>query len=912
MDLRATLDDLRRYLPIQFPLGVFIHNNMLLNFEDRPFEQGVAEAAALFGAQRALPEVYYLEKWRQGRVLEGPLSARLEKWVAERGLKGKVAGREWPRVLRALLLNPLVVPHQVKGEGGADWATLAARLRAPAPLTHERSGKSWKRCLLHDYGEDVNGLFHSVLIRFLSAYLDQGMATWHNPDTHAGLLESFRAFLEANRGHSPAWMKRLHEELPLAMAGGEAWLGEWLHKIPWTDDPRTHLLHSLLELRGWAGMVNKFELEPHLIPRHAPKIRLMDYLTLYLLLERSAYDAAMERQGLATLPAFYEAAAPAALTGSQATYVLAHVGAALGWRAPDLAEGEAQVLLDTACAFDAVARGQVWQDAFDLSVRDMCLDTLALYRRECPPLPVPSPLARVYFCIDDREESLRRLLEEANPRLETHGVVGFFGIDMKFKSAHHPEPVAHCPPVVSPAHTVEEVVEEDGAGHSRRLARWGQGRSLGWYATRGGLSSLTWTLLTGPFTSLLLLVRVFFPRLAGRLHLSIKRRVVAAPATTIRYASDQAKGGYQVAEMAGIVATILRFTGTVADFPRLCFMVGHGASSSNNPFKNAYGCGACGGKAGIPNSQIFCGMANRGDVREELRRSHGIDIPSETWFVACYHDTSTDGVACFNLDSLPPSHRPEAENILADIRRAAASNSLERCRHFASARRITDEKITFRHVQDRANNLAEPRPEYGHTNNALCVVGRRSLTRHLYLDRRSFLVSYDAKTDPEGKALAGVLAGAVPVCGGINLDYYFSRVDNETYGSGTKLPLNVAALLGVMTGGNSDLRIGLARQMVELHEPARITVVVEAEEAVVARLVEDHPRMRRLVHNQWLFLAVIHPDTGEVRLFEGGAFRPYFPTFRPLPTVPSSRDHVAHRSGPLPFVRVTRGEGRIA
>lgn len=119
------------------------------------------------------------------------------------------------------------------------------------------------------------------------------------------------------------------------------------------------------------------------------------------------------------------------------------------------------------------------------------------------------------------------------------------------------------------------------------------------------------------------------------------------------------------------------------------------------------------------------------------------------------------------------------------------------------------------HVEERAEHLAQPRPEYGHCTNAVCYVGRRDAVRGLFLDRRAFLVSYDATVDTDDTFLKGQLGAVILVCGGISLEYYFSFVDNEGYGCGTKLPHNVTGLVGVMNGQSSDLRTGLLWQMVE-------------------------------------------------------------------------------------------------
>ena len=45
------LTECRPKLPIHNPLWAYIHNNILMNLEDRPFGEAVREAAALYRAR---------------------------------------------------------------------------------------------------------------------------------------------------------------------------------------------------------------------------------------------------------------------------------------------------------------------------------------------------------------------------------------------------------------------------------------------------------------------------------------------------------------------------------------------------------------------------------------------------------------------------------------------------------------------------------------------------------------------------------------------------------------------------------------------------------------------------------------------------------------------------------------------
>jgi uncharacterized protein YbcC (UPF0753/DUF2309 family) len=168
-------------------------------------------------------------------------------------------------------------------------------------------------------------------------------------------------------------------------------------------------------------------------------------------------------------------------------------------------------------------------------------------------------------------------------------------------------------------------------------------------------------------------------------------------------------------------------------------------------------------------------------------------------------------------------------------------------------------------------------------------VGRRIRTRGLFMDRRAFLTSYDAaQDDDQGTILRGLMRAVVPVCGGISLEYYFSRVDPTGYGCGTKLPHNISALLGVMDGAASDLRPGLPWQMVEIHEPMRMLFVVETTPEILAALIAADPNVERLVRNGWVHMATLDYDSPTIRVYRDGRFHRHEGPIEALPTAPSS------------------------
>src|SRR5918997_534471 len=82
--LRHAIEHAAHLLPAQGPITVFIHHNTLHAFEDRPFEEAVAQGARVFGCQPYLTEDRYRDALTRGRIRFTDLHEVLMQDLADR------------------------------------------------------------------------------------------------------------------------------------------------------------------------------------------------------------------------------------------------------------------------------------------------------------------------------------------------------------------------------------------------------------------------------------------------------------------------------------------------------------------------------------------------------------------------------------------------------------------------------------------------------------------------------------------------------------------------------------------------------------------------------------------------------------------------------------------------------------
>lgn len=688
------------------------------------------------------------------------------------------------------------------------------------------------------YYVNLDSVTHPKIFRILCSYLDQGISIWKFPVHEKGFLTSLR---EIEKNSSVSIFKS--ERAKKIFLNSRPEIADLLHILIGDEKLyKQYIFDQQFTHQGWSGMVSAIEDQPNTL-LDPKKISIKELIVLESLLEIDTLDYK-----------FGENWAPLATK--------------LKEQPVDLFSNVEYTELNEVLS--------IWQSAFEWTYYDAVLNGIKLIKEE-PKNNSPKSF-QAMFCIDDRECSIRRYIEDNDLNCETFGTPGFFGVEFYFKPEHGKFYSKLCPAPVTPKYLIKEI--DTKKTRKKDIHFDDQTHSL----LRGWLISQT----LGFWSAIKLFFNIFRPTMSPATAHSFNHMDKFSKLTIDNTNPNDIENGLQIGftieEMANRVEVLLKSIGLVQNFAPIVYVVGHGSSSVNNPHYAGYDCGACSGRPGSVNSRVICYMANKKEVREILSQ-RGITIPETTQFLGGLHDTSRDDIQFFDVENLSETNHQKHKINEVVFEKALDLNAKERSRRLVSIDTKLSAKEIHEKVRTRSVSIFEPRPELNHATNALCIVGSRDFTKGLFLDRRSFMNSYDYKIDLDGKILTNIMKPLGPVCGGINLEYYFSRVDNHKLGAGTKLPHNVMGLFGVANGIDGDLRPGLPSQMIEVHDPVRLLIIVEHFPEVVLNVIKSVDAMYEWFINEWINLVAVNPETNQMFLFKEGAFVPYDPISQKIETV---------------------------
>lgn len=688
----------------------------------------------------------------------------------------------------------------------------------------------WKQ----QYRIDLDNKVHPLLFRILCAFLDQGIAVEGFPVVNKGFTASVQE-LERKSFSSFFKTKKIRQQFLSGNFTIEGLLQTIVGKAEYFEQ---YLFDQQFAHPGWSGFVSALEDNPQtLLDRK--QINLKELIAFELLLE---LDALYHTLGNAWQPL--------------ATHVT---------------EPPANLLADVPKT-ELAEVIELWQDAFEWSYYDSVLKGILL-SNEKKSTQIPKTKAasmQAIFCIDEREDSIRRHIEAVDKQAETFGAPGFFGVEFYFLQQGSKFYDKLCPAPVTPKYLIKEY----NAQTSRK------GELIYTKYTHGFLSGFVLSIGFGFWAFLKKIQLLFRPKMSPAISNAYGHMDNLSSLTIENKGTDDIENGlqigYTVDEMAARAEGFLRGIGLVKNFAPLIYFVAHGSSSANNPHHGAHDCGACSGRPGATNARVQSFILNHKKVREILA-AKGIVIPDTTQFIGSMHDTAADVMGYYDEHILSAANREAHRINLQHFETALNLNAKERSRRFASINTKQELEQVRKAIHSRSVSLFEPRPELGHGTNTLAIIGRRQTTKGLFLDRRAFLNSYDYTTDPDGTVLSAVMRPIGLVCGGINLEYYFSRVDNIKMGAGTKLPHNVMGLFGVANSSDGDLRPGLPWQMIEVHDPVRLLVIVEHQPAMVLKAIQSSPEVFEWYQNEWVHIVALHPTEQQFYYFKNGAFEKYEP-----------------------------------
>lgn len=764
-DILKSINNASNVIGKTWPLYSFVTSNPLSGYEQTDFKTAVANAGAILNTNMFPEASLFRQAWQQGEIDR----------VKVEGLLKDSGYQESPDFYLQQLESHIVASQKNK-----------------------------------------NHILDGIMTKWLSAFMDEGLAEWEMPGKKAGFYKAWRKLAKYDQDLNIDSTKDIPENSNDALLQVLAGQQEENHAKIFT--------YHLASLPGWTGYIN-YRTESNSLWNQAYPITLMDYLAVRLWIAKHLNLEILPKDTVDNVTS-------------------------------DLAEIR-----------------YIWLKAWESTWQHQLVGSLALDKTVKTDAKEDKniPDVQMAFCIDTRSELIRRHVE-AKGNYETFGYAGFFGIAMDYSNLEDGMSRKSCPPIVTSAYQVSETAQ---SGKNEKLLKYNRknetARFGGYFFKRMKNmlpSAFGYVEGSGFFYGCFLLIRTLVP---GTFYRYKKKNTssyedLCTPEIHKVNENTDMQLNIPLEEKVGIVKSAFDLTGW-QNFAPLVLFVGHGSHSANNAFASSLDCGACAASPGRHNARMLANLANEKEVRNALAEEHNVQLSDATVFIGAEHNTTTDEIVIFDSE-VPGSHKEKLAVLKANLMLAQQT---------ATQDRLGIEKNSIAIAEGKANQWSETRPEWGLAKNAGFIVGPRALTKNKNLDGRCFLHSYDWSLDKTGAALEGIMQGPMVVTQWINNHYYFSTVDNNTFGGGSKITHNITGRFGVVQGNGGDLKMGLPLQSLRssdtqmYHKPLRLSVLIQAPKSRLEDILKRNDNLRTLLDNQWIYLMVMEPTKeNRVEKYEKG------------------------------------------
>jgi uncharacterized protein len=801
----AAIDSACARIAPLWPLQHFVAVNPFVGLSDRSFADACKLTACVGQGDMLMPSSFYAEQYRLKRIQDADIRQAL-------ALNGNAIDLE----------QCLSYLHQfAKDESNptaSRWLTLA------------------------DYLDKVYGSQWAVFItdeisKWCAAYFDEGQSDWRMPWCGLPLYTAWRSAacidltpefvgIRSFRRTTKGLSEQPINAIALILAGMDIPVerrGDFFHR-------------QLLTIAGWSSWVRykNWQANPE-----QTKEALLQLLAIRLAYDHALSTSVASRQDIEA------------------------------WQQHWL-----QSLQSSADGEVAVEVRHIMQCAYEVATQRPLLSKLLSSSARSSSAHTDRKALQAVFCIDIRSEIYRRSLESLSNEIETLGFAGFFGFPIEHITLGHHQGQPQCPVLIQPKFRIRDRLVDADVGYLREILkkRWLRKRlnRLCKDFKNSAVSCFAYVEISGLTFAIKLLSDslgltrpVAKPGVAG-LDKTVLSRI--GPVITRRRGRLIAKGpvvetGIPVGERIELARKALQGMSLTDGFARLVLLCGHGSTTVNNPYAAGLDCGACGGHSGEANARVAAAVLNDSEVRTGLA-AQGLAIPNHSWFIPGLHDTTTDEVHLFDLDQVPLCFADDLAQLRYWLVQASQLSRHERAPGLGLAR--YDAESLLNTIAKRSRDWSQIRPEWGLAGNTAFIAAPRQRTRQVEFNGRIFLHNYDYRQDADCSVISLIMSAPMVVANWINLQYYASTVDNRHFGSGNKTLHNVVGTIGILEGNGGDLRVGLPWQSLHdgktlRHEPLRLTVVIEAPEAMIEHVLENHTEVRQLVDNQWMHLMRIDP-----------------------------------------------------